>query len=42
MYQSIPLQHDGLCKALLKANVVTDQGIDRNETGILNKDMKLE
>ena len=33
MYQFIPLQRDYVCETLLKkANVVTDEGKDRNET----------
>ena len=32
MYQIIPLQRDYLCETLLKANVATEEGKDRNET----------
>ena len=42
MYQFILLQCDYLCKTSLKANVATDEGKDRNETSMLNKEIKLE
>ena len=35
-------QTDYKCETSLKANVVTDEGKDRNETRTLNKEMKLE
>ena len=43
MYQFIPLHSfDYLSEISLKENVATDEGNGRNETWILNKDMKLE
>ena len=38
----MPVQRDYLCEALLKANVATDEGKDRNEKWTPNKEMKLE
>ena len=36
MYEFIQLQRDYLCETLFKANEMTDEGKDRNETWTLN------